>query len=162
MQTDIKQNKFLKAMGIIHSALLAGVCMFLVMAVVLVQLNGGALMAKVTQDLMYIFYAIVYFAALATAGFGNIIFERNMRNAKLFTMLKPKIDTFKSAYMIRMALAEGPAFVSIGIYMLTGSWHFLPATALCLMLMFMSKPTQDFVAEKLYLNPEEKEQLLTI
>jgi len=155
------QNKFLKAMGIIHFALLAGVCVFLVMAVVLVQMNGGALMGEVEQDLIYIFYAIVYFAALSTAGFGIIIFERNMRNAKLFTTLKPKIETFKSAYIIRMALTEGPAFASIIIYMLTGSWHFLPAAGLFLLMMFTAKPTQDFVAEKLYLNQQEKDELLT-
>ena len=155
----MQQNKFLKAMGIIHFALLAGVCVFLVMAVVLVQLNGGALMGKVEQDLIYIFYAIVYFAALSTAGFGIIIFERNMRSARLFTTLKPKIETFKSAYIIRLVLTEGPAFLSIMIYMLTGSWHYLPATGLLLLMLFSARPTQDFVAEKLYLNQQEKDEL---
>jgi hypothetical protein len=60
-----------------------------------------------------------------------------------------------------MALTEGPAFASIIIYMLTGSWHFLPAAALFLLMMFTAKPTQDFVAEKLYLNQQEKDELLT-
>jgi hypothetical protein len=154
------QVKFLKAMATIHYALLAGVSLFLVVVVFLVQLNGGGLMAGVTNDLTLIFYAIVYFAALATAGFGIIIFERNMRNAKLFTTLKPKIETFKSAYIIRLALTEGPAFVSIIVFMLTGNYYFLPATALCLLLLFSARPTQSFVAEKLYLNKQEKEQLL--
>ena len=147
-------------MSIIHFALLAGVCAFLALVVFLVLMNGGGLMGNVTRDLTLIFYAIVYFSALATAGFGIIIFERNMRSAKLFTTLKPKIETFKSAYIIRLALTEGPAFLSIIIYMLTGNYYFLPATAICLLLLFAARPTQDFVAEKLYLNTQEKEQLL--
>jgi hypothetical protein len=156
------QVKFLKAMATIHYALLAGVFIFLLVVIFLVQLNGGGLMAGVTDDLTLILYAIVYFAALATAGFGIIIFERNMRNAKLFTNLKPKVDTFKSAYLIRLALIEGPAFVSILAYMFTGNYYFLPATALCLSMLVLSRPTQSFVAEKLYLNDQEKEQLLAV
>ena len=156
------QVKFLKAMATIHYALLAGVFMFLLVVIFLVQLNGGGLMAGVTDDLTLILYGIVYFAALATAGFGIIIFERNMRNAKLFTTLKPKVATFKSAYLIRLALIEGPAFVSILAYMFTGNYYFLPATALCLMMLVQSRPTQSFVAEKLYLNDQEKEDLLAV
>lgn len=149
-------------MATIHYALLAGVFMFLLVVIFLVQLNGGGLMAGVTDDLTLILYAIVYFAALATAGFGIIIFERNMRNAKLFTNLKPKVDTFKSAYLIRLALIEGPAFVSILAYMFTGNYYFLPATALCLIMLVQSRPTQSFVADKLYLNDQEKEDLLAV
>jgi hypothetical protein len=46
--------------------------------------------------------------------------------------------------------------------MFTGNYYFLPATALCLIMLVQSRPTQSFVADKLYLNDQEKEDLLAV
>lgn len=155
------QPGFLRAMGVIHFALSAGVVMFLIVVIALVQLNGniGLMQNGDNADLELIFYIIVYVSALSTTAFGIIIFERNMRHAKNFVFVKEKIEIFKSAYIIRMAMAEGPAFVSIIIYMLTANYYYLPVTALCLLSIIGARPTLDFVAEKLYLNEKEKEEL---
>lgn len=149
-------------MAAIHTALMAGVVLFLALVIGLVFLNNNTGLydkAVGNGDLELIFYIIVYGAALATFAFGIIVFERNMKHAKSFPFMKDKISVFRSAYMIRLALAEGPAFLSIIIYMLTGNYYYLPAAALCIGSLYMARPTQDFVAYALYLSDKEKVQL---
>lgn len=154
------QRNFIQAMAAIHLALTAGLGFFTIVAFALVLTNKGVgLMGQIPQDFELIMYAIVYGAALSTTGFGIIVFERNMRHAKAYTFMKEKAEIFKSAYLIRIGLAGGPGFLGLIAFMLTANYYYLPATAICLWVIVTSRPTVDFVADRLYLTDKEKEAL---
>jgi hypothetical protein len=154
---------FIQGMQVIYMALLGGVGAFLafVLALFFINNNSGFL-GKVDNDLDIILMMIGYLFALLGSAIGVIVFEKNMRDAKRYSFVKEKAVIFRTAYLIRMALHELGAFVSIVMFMLGGNFYVLGATAVCLIALAGARPTADFVSYKLYLTPEEGAELAAI
>ncbi len=150
-------------MQAIHVALVAGVGVFLVVVLGLVYLNGSAgLMGYTKPDLDKIYIGIAYLFALGGSALGMAVFEKNMKYAKRFAFIKEKAMLFRTAFLIRMALHEAGAFVSIVLYMLSGNYYLLGGAAICIIAMVGARPTQDFITYKLFLSKEEGEEIAAL
>lgn len=154
---------FIKGMQVIHMALVAGVCVFLVFILGLVYQNQSVgFMGYIKPDLDKIFIAIAYLFALGGSALGMAVFEKNMKYAKNFAFIKDKAMLFRTAYLIRMSLHSAGAFAGILLYMLSGNYYLLGGTAVCIIAMVGARPTQDFVTYKLFLSKEEGDEIAAL
>jgi hypothetical protein len=143
----------LKALQIIHRAMLLGIVLFSAVAFFL-NYSGNFSPALQEYDQVLQVISIV----LAVTGFflGNFFFKK-----KIFQLrqsaddLQTKQFAFYAASILQWALIEGPALFAVICFLLVGNYAFL-ALAIVLMLLFVvNAPTKIKMAMLLQMNEEE-------
>ncbi len=151
-----KNGGALKAMNILHLAMLAVLVAFSLISTYLVYSGNFTPSMQENQQLLQV-------AALALAGlgifFGNRIFKSRLMDIQNMPTLKEKIGFYQSANIVRWALIEGAALFSIVCFLLTSNYAFL-ALAVALIILFMVlKPTKEKICIQTGISSQELEQL---
>ncbi len=147
---------YFKFLQIIHTAIIVGVLLFMVVTVYLV--NSGHFEASLTDSRDF-FLAI---SALVTTSFlfaGNFIYKKQMESIKQLTDFKEQFTKIKNLLIIQFVIFEGPAFLSIVFYLVTGSLLFLVFTLLAILFLLKAKPNKEKIILELELSEELKKQL---
>ncbi len=128
-------KNFLKTLTIIHYALVAGPLLIGVIFYLNTELNTND---TVDDIFIYIFPLI----ALVGVFSGNFIFKKLLSNIKKSESLQHKLTGYQTASLVKFALLEGPAFLNIVWFSLTGNLLYLTIGMVLVLFLFMQRPTK--------------------
>ena len=99
-------------------------------------------------------FLIIAVASLATIPAGNMVFRKKMERIDQIPKAQ-RLETYQSAMIIRAAMTEASAFISIIGFMMTGVLYvFIPAL-ISLVVMALFFPTRSKLASELNLSESE-------
>ena len=151
---DIEQS--IKEMKILHGALFAGVLLFAGVSIVIhLVLELGAELAILPKQALYLVFLIV----AATMYLGNSLFAKNVALIEENLSLDEKINRYRSASILRVALIETAALSTIIGYMLSGNLLYMILLAVPLIYFVYTFPHENTVIESLQLTYSEQQQL---
>lgn len=146
----MNMTRYLKTLKLIHISLVIGLTLFSVFAYV--QNNGFNADINTNSTLLY----IVPVAALLGYFGSQVLFKKMISKVQDSDTLQAKLNHYQSASIMKYALIEGPAFVALFVYYVTG--NALPLIiALCMLAyLFVQRPSKDKLINSLHLNSEER------
>lgn len=139
-------RSFLRTLTIIHLALVAGVLVFGIMSYL--QTKNQILSFTYSGDVM--FY-VVPFMAITGILAGSYLYKNIMSGLASKKTLKEKLNGFQTASIVKYALLEGPAFLSIVAFSNEGNQYFIIIALLLLGWLIIQRPTRDKVEKDLML-----------
>ena len=144
----------LKALNIIHKAMLAGqilfaaVCFYIVFSKIQI-IFMGEYMDKVLQVMAITFSAAGFFT-------GSFVFKKKLQQARDTPAGgKEKFSMYRSACILQWAFLEGPSLFGIICFFLTGNYGFIVLSAVLMLLFAMLAPSKIKIAFQLGLSEDE-------
>ncbi|MEO5944932.1 MAG: hypothetical protein ABIP30_09230 [Ferruginibacter sp.] len=151
-----QSNGNIKALKILHSALMMGVVMFGAIAFFLVYANHTSPVTGLDKPLQVI--ALI----LCAAGmyFSNKLFKQQIETIKQSgDSVKEKINKFRAACIMQWALLEGPALFTVIALFLTCNYAFLILAGIMICALYIAGPSKQRIMQHLHLNEIDGEQL---
>lgn len=134
-----------KQMNIIHAALCIGCALILFIMYTLVNQDKNAVPAT-----NMIFTVLGVAIAFINVLLSRILFFMRTQQAQTISDFGQKINIFRAAFIIQMAMLEGAAIINAIFYFLTkDKLHFFIAIGV-LLLMVMRRPTRSMAAITLF------------
>lgn len=134
----------LKTFQIIHFALVMGVTLF--GGVTLFLHKDDAFFSQDTsQDDMIL---VILPAALILMILGSIVGEKNWKQVKA-TMPSQMLSALQTAHIMKLALHEGAALITLVFFLLTGNYIYIVAAAVVWIRMITLFPTKGMVDRKI-------------
>jgi len=152
----MQPKPLLKLLTLIHASMCIGLAIFAGYA----YLQNRSF--ELISDYGDVFVYVV--PVLAMAGYigSKLVYQNILRNLAPEKPLSEKLQQYQIANIIKYALLEGPAFLSLGIYLIDGNALYL-VIGLCLMLyLFFQRPALDKMKNELPLNLEEQKEFDTL
>lgn len=147
----------IKALTILHKALLAGQVIF---AAVCVFLAYAKMLPTTQEDLDRILQVMA--VVLSAAGFigGNSFFKKRVLEIRdMQTNAKEKLTMYRAACIVQWALLEGPGIFTIICFFITGNYAFIALASVLMLLFAMLAPSKTKIAFQLALSEEELNEL---
>jgi hypothetical protein len=151
-------KKNLKATMILFLAIVVGIFLFMLVAIVIGQARGP-LMPDLNKHhtTIAIVMAVISFGALF---FGRQLYSKGVMEAKnSINPLNEKLNMHRSALIKYLFICEMPVFLSIIIFMLSGNFIFQVYAAVFIGFMLTVMPTRKKVTEELGLSSQERQEL---
>lgn len=144
--------EMMRANLIITGSLIVGVVM------VLTIIHFIAIPEEAKNTSTSIFLMLTLALAIGGAFLGNMLFQQRL-NAISATSLMDKLRQYRTALILKYALLEAPALLSVIFYLLEGNIYLPTITFLLLGLMVYNLPTKTRVSNDLNLSIQEQQQL---
>lgn len=155
MSTQNQSSKqFFTVLGIIHLAMLMGQVMFLGVTFFILNENGPSL-GDDFESMALLQIGIAGVIIMGLFG-GNFLFKQQLVAAREKNTLGEKLNTYRTACIMRFALLEAPAILCIVAFMLTGNYFFAVVSAVVILVFLMNRPTKSKLILDLELSGEEK------
>jgi len=146
----------IKAIRIVYIALMLGVAFFLLIAFVLTLKTGSlGINDPFFEQVLLIVSTLMAFVSIPA---GMIIFKKRTEDIQNQN-LKSKIETFRSAMILRAATMEGAGFFFVVCVVLTGSIISMIEAFAVLAVMLLYFPTDTRLANEMKHDLEEIEQI---
>jgi len=148
---------YFKALKILHTVLLAGQCLFLIVMVFLVTRKSTAMVDPSFDKILQVVALLVSFGGVfaATSIFKKRLLEINT-NATINT---EKGNQYRAANIFRWAMIEGASLFAIICFFLTGNYSFA-ALAIALIIFFaLTTPSKLKAMIQLQLSEQEVDTL---
>lgn len=143
---------YLKALGILYTAMLSGQIIFAALALVLVYTgNFSSIMPEAESIFFILVPALIISARLG----GTAMFKKKIKEALNAGTTTEKLTLYRSVFITRCALLEGSVLFAIITYLLTNNIALLVFAAGGLFLFYLLKPTKEKVVIGLQLSGEE-------
>ncbi|TWI97655.1 hypothetical protein JN11_03478 [Mucilaginibacter frigoritolerans] len=154
-QTSVANSQnFVKTINIIHTALLAGLILF---SVVAYNINTNKLMSfELSKDAF--FYLVPSFIIVGGIT-GIYLFNQTIKKAINEDSLSSKLAIYSKAFISKCALIEGPAMFGIVVFLLSGNLFYLLFSGLNIIHLAVQKPTKTKIEDSLNLSYEDKMML---
>ena len=153
MATPTLKSGILKALLILHKAMLAGQLIFLLLSFYLVYTNS------ITESLQYLDHVLQVVAiACSVGGFyiGTVLFKRKLLAAKeMHKNPKEKLAVYKQGCILQWALMEGPCLFVIICFLFTGNYAFLALAVILLLPFAMMAPSKLKIVFHLQISEDE-------
>jgi hypothetical protein len=153
----VQKGNALKALNIIHKALMTGqilfasVCIYLIFSKLV--LPGAGELDKILQVVALIITAGGIFAGMS-------FFKKKLIQLREMQIpAKEKFSLYRSACIVQWALLEGPSFFCIICFFLTGNYAFLALVVVILFLFAMTAPSKLKVLLQLQISEAELDEL---
>ena len=146
-------GEYFKSLRIIHAALTIGVAFFTLVSI-FIQMKG---FKSIDSHAKLIFLFIVPSLALAGIISSNFVFKKRITKIKYQLDLKGKMDQYRSAVIIKLALIEAPAFFTVITFLLTGDYLFIGIAFLLIIVFLLYTPTKAKFTKELELKISEIE-----
>ena len=115
-------KEYFKILKIMHLALLIGLSAF-TLIVYLLSINGGIIADNSDLDNLFQYIAPTLIVSGIIASY--LIQKNKVNKIKLKTNVIEKLTDYRSAFIIKFALLEAPAFFAIVIFILTANLIYL-------------------------------------
>jgi len=153
----MQQGSALKALNIIHKALMTGQILF---ASVCIYLTYSKVIDSPAKELDRVLQVV---ALVLTAGgiFAGMSFfkKKLLQLREMQTSVKEKFGLYRSACIVQWALLEGPSLFCIICFFLTGNYAFLALMVVILFLFAMTAPSRLKVQLQLQISESELDEL---
>ena len=151
--SKMNNYKGLKAMGIIHKAMLAGLVLFAAISIYMISSktylpSTGEDMDRVFQVIAIIFSATGFFA-------GTTVFKKKTLQARNIQGVQEKFSLYRSACILQWALLEGPCIFSLAAFFLTGNYAFIGLSGVLIILFGLLAPSKAKILVQLGLDEQE-------
>ena len=151
-----KEN--LRGIRVLFTALVIGVVLFILMAVVIYELNGP--FAPEIKEYNRVFIGIAIALALVCLVIASQGYKKGIIAARNLTgPLNNKLNNYRSLLVRYLALCEGPALFGVIVFLMTGEFWVLVITAVMFMAMLSAAPTPKRVISDLNLDWKEQKEL---
>lgn len=153
----MQNNSGLKALNIIHKALMAGQVIFAVVCIFITYLK---LMEAPAKELDRTLQVVALLVAAAGVFTGSAIFKRKLQQLKdgEYTA-KEKFEQYRAACIIQWALMEGPGIFCSICFLLTANYAFIALAMLLLFIFAAAAPAKMKVLLQLQISESELEEL---
>lgn len=152
-----KEN--LRALRILTIALSAGVLIFSLLAVMVNSWKGPVPEHKIVQATPVFIGVVLAVAALCLVR-ARLIYSKKIKEIKAGgSTLRVKLDQYRPALVLYLALCEGPALFSVIVFFLTGKYEILGVAGIMLALMLAKMPGAKKLIRELDLDWKEQEEL---
>jgi hypothetical protein len=149
----------IRAMRILCIALMAGALVFALMVIVLNQVSGPA-MPEDGKEYNEIFLYVAIGIAVILLLQAIRLYSKKIAVIKDSTVsLREKLNQYRAALILYMALCEMPALFSIIVFFMTGNYIVLAVTGVMLVAMLLRMPQKKKIANELALNFQEQQEL---
>ena len=155
--TPTKAKDALRAISVFFYAMIGGTLMFTVIVFVLNFLESPALFDR---SMIRIFFI----AVLAIAGL-SILMATRLYKKRITDGVSPgmplmgKLDVYRSALMLYLALCEGSGLFAVIVYFITGYKLLLIVIAVVLLAMLQKRPQKSKIFNELQLSSQEQLEL---
>lgn len=147
----------LRANRVLFIALIAGLLFMSVILIAMSLLDGPP---PPDKDLETIFLGVGIAISLPALFVARRLYSSRIAVAKdSLNSLTDKLNQYRAALIIYMALCEGPALFSIIVFFITGNYYMFIITAIMLAAMLTKAPTKQRVVEELGLGSQEEQEL---
>lgn len=157
METRPQTSKeYFKTLQIIYYSLIAGQVFFGLVSVIInqmINLNSGL---EILKDIFLYIVPVIIISGLLV---GRRLFKNNMKTASSRAGLIEKMADYRASCILKYALLEGPSFLAIIIFLVTGDILFLGMTGLIIAIFLTMKPTKEYAVRNLELNPYEEQKI---
>ena len=151
----MKQQGTLRAMQVVHRAMLLVLIVFAAIAFFLVYANK---FLPSLADMDHLFQIIAVTVSFAGFFIGSALFKKKMQQARdSSTGIKTKAEVYRSASIIQWALLEGPCILCIICFLLVGNYAFLALAAALMFWFALNGPSKIKAMMLLRLGEEEME-----
>lgn len=150
-------REHLKAVQILFYVMFGGVIFFAVVMYGLQYLSEPVITEPEQQRIFLIVYLFVASGCLTAA---SLLFRKRLSsmNDTRISLIN-KLNNYRAALVIYLALCEGPALFAMILYFLTRSNLFLAAMGICLLAMLLKRPVKNRIFNDLQLNTSEQLEL---
>jgi hypothetical protein len=145
-------NPSLKVLSIIHLALCSGV--FIFSFIMFSKTNSTEIILDNSND---IFKYIIPSAAIIAIFLSNFLFKNQLNSISENADIKEKLIKYQSASIIKYAVLEGTALLSVVIYSSTTNFLYLLIALGMLFYMILQRPTASKIIADLNLKGNEKQ-----
>ncbi len=149
-------REYFRSLQMVYIALIAGQVFF---GVVSFYLNQFADFGAPGKELRDIFIYIVPLFIIGGTAASLLVFKNRLKVSAGKTSLNEKMTDYRAALIVRYALLEGPSFLALVVYLLTGDLLFLGMAGLIVLFFLTIMPTINKGVKDLELSPAD-EQLL--
>jgi len=146
-----------KAMTVLFYALFAGVIIFLLIILGLLQLQIKFLEGDDIDKIFLIVALVIAVICLVSAV--SVYNKRVSEIANSTLSLTEKLNSYRATLILYLALSEGPAMFSIICLLLTGNYWCMAVTAGMLIAMLFKKPSRQKLIDELQLDWQDQGQL---
>ena len=147
----------LRATRLLFGAIVGGQLIF--SAVVLSVKDYSSAMIESTRE-ANIFLAVALVFTVVCFLFARRLYNNGILVAKdSLISLQDKLNQYRATLIVYLALCEGPAFLSMVFFFLTGDYILVGVLACMLIAIMMKTPTRRRVIRELELDSEEQQEL---
>ena len=153
----MQQGSALKALNIIHKALMTGQILF---ATVCIYLTYTKTIDSPAKDLDRVLQVAALVITAAGIFAGMSFFKKKLLHLRgMQTSTKEKFNQYRSACIVQWALLEGPSIFCIICFFLTGNYAFLALMVVVLFLFAVTAPSKLKVQLQLQISEAELDEL---
>jgi hypothetical protein len=151
------QSNSIKALQILHTAMMMGQVLFAAIAVFIVYKNGRLVLSDAVDKALQV---VVVLIALPLIIFGmkwyqkKVLQIRNNNNTPA-----QKFEEYRATIIKVLAMVEAPAILSIIAFLLTGNWAFIAMFAMLLLFFASLQPTKIKLLLLLALSEKDLEEV---
>lgn len=159
METPVSSTpgEMLRAIKILFYTLIAGMIMFTVIVFALNFLQEPSLTDKSVARIL--FTAVLFIAAASLTAAANL-YKKRITAAQSFGLpLVEKLNIYRAALIVYLALCEGAGLFAVIVYFLTGNKLLLAVIALVLLAMLLKRPEKQRIFNELQLDSKEQMEL---
>ncbi len=146
-----RNTSYLRSLQMVHFALGIGMISFLVVCFVL----HGSEDWESIPELSNIFTMVVPIVLLAGIVVGSWFYNKRIEGINQTATVQQKLETYRTVFVIRLALHEGPTLFAIVAYLLTVNQWFLHMVLISIAGFVLLRPTADKIATTLSLSDKE-------
>ena len=147
----------LRALNIMHKALLMGQIIF---AAVCVYLVYSGMVKPFSIDFDKPLQVIALLLAAAGVFAGNAFFKKKILQVRdIQNDAKQKFEAYRAACLLHWAFLEAPAIFSIICFFLTGNYAFIALALLLIMIFALQAPSKNKLAQLLQVNEADLDEL---
>jgi hypothetical protein len=148
-----------RSMQVLFWALVGGVVLF-ALTVVLMQLINGPLWEPDNGAQSNILVSVAIIVSITCMLGARSYYAKTVAlgSRQLFS-LGDKLNQYRAALIIYMALCEGPALFSVIILLLTGKYLVVIITVLLVTMMCLKAPTRNRIIQELKLDWREQQEI---
>jgi hypothetical protein len=150
-------KEYFNSLNITYMSLILGQVFF---AIISLFLSLSGLVSFNLEDSKFILIIVTILFAFG-AFYGNTyIFKMKLNAINPASSLFDKLNEYRSACILRWAILEGPSFLSIIGYFLTGDLTFIIITSSIIAFFFMNRPNAEKACTELNLEYQDKIRLM--
>lgn len=149
-------KEILKSLKLIHLAMMAGVLIFMLVALVLVAYSGPFAKFEPAAG-QTIFLGFLLMAAILVS-LAFLLHSRKCKNIAGLS-LNDKLQVYRNSLILKFAMLEGSLFLGITTYLMTGLATVATVSGMIFLLLLLSRPATGQVISDLALDAVEAEAL---
>jgi hypothetical protein len=148
----------IKAISILHAAMVLGVLVFAGISIFLINLNGPfATDIGELNKYLPIIIGILAFGGLVSS---HLIYRKRINQAVASSLpLSEKVMAYRSALLLYLALSEGAALFCVIAFMLTGNYWIIGIAGLLVINMIIKRPSSGKFIDEMQLSSQEQMNL---